>query len=448
MERLHGLMRAAHTAFVLGPGRGRVLRYYAWLKTWQRLSEAQKNLERDRLLRDIVRFAYHSVPFYRKLYDAAGVDCDEVLGIAQLHMLPVVTKDMLRSASPSDLRPSRAVKPVAVAASTSGSSGAPVLVYRSLESIMFYGAQLLSYFDAWGLSDRRKVFFMLYNADPTIAVDLPYSSRFSFLNRSHSVDPQLPVEELARRVLEGLPDLVIAHPTTVELFTDHLHDNATVYDKEITFALGGEMLTDRLRGKIERTFPRSTVYDIYNTVETGLTAFQCRQGEGLRVNENAVVIEKGEVVTTSDNREYFRPIFTNLWNRGTPLIRYTGISDLLRTEQSPAGCGFGNTVITEVSGRASELIRSPDTQPCSVCNMMSAHADLPGVRRFQYVQRDPDHLVLRYVASEDADHGDIRRKAAHSVRALLGSRIKFEVQHVERIEYDPRTFKTPMLLRE
>lgn len=448
MERLHGPLKALHTAFVLGPGKRRVMKHYARLNTYRHLSEAQRNQERDRLARDIVRFAYDHVPFYRRLYNEAGVDVRSVGGVDDLPLLPLVTKDRLRAASPASIKPGPGVRLVTVRASTSGSSGSPVVVYRSLDSIFLYGAQLLAYFDTWGLADRRKVFFLLYNADPTIGVNLPYTARLSFLNRDHSVNPQLPVPEIAERIWEGRPHLVVSHPTTVELFTDFFRDSGKIYEDEIVFATGGEMLSPSLRRKIEETYPRSRTFDIYNTVETGLTAFECPQEQGMQVNENAIVIEKGEEITTATGARYVRPIFTNLWNRGTPLIRYTGIEDLLLLRPSATRCGFGDTVIDEVSGRVSQLLHSPDTRPCSVCNMMSAHAELPGVRRFQYVQSDPQRLVLRYVAEANADHTRIRREAEASVRRLLGRRIEFDVQTVDSIAHDPQTIKTPMLVSE
>lgn len=425
-----------------------MLSSYAWLKTYRQLSEAQRRRERDRLVRDIVNFAYEHVPFYRGLYDEAGVDVRRVGGVDDLPLLPVVTKDRLRAAPANSLKPSPLVRLVTVRASTSGSSGSPVVVYRSLDSIYLYGAQLLTYFDIWGLANKRRVFFLLYNADPTIGVNLPYGARLSFLNKDHSVDPQLPVPEIAGRIWEGHPDLVVSHPTTVELFTDYFRDEGRVYEDEIAFATGGEMLSASLKRKIAEVYPRSRIFDIYNTVETGLTAFECPGEQGMQVNENAVVIEPGEEITTATDTRYIRPIFTNLWNRGTPLIRYSGIEDLLLMRESVTRCGFGDTVIQEVSGRASQLLHSPNTRPCSVCNMMSAHAELPGVRRFQYVQSTPARLVLRYVPEENADHDRIRREAETSVRKLLGKRIEFEVEAVDSIAHDPRTIKTPMLVSE
>jgi hypothetical protein len=92
-------------------------------------------------------------------------------------------------------------------------------------------------------------------------------------------------------------------------------------------------------------------------------------------------------------------------------------------------------------------VHRPDGKSVSVTILGSAHADLEGVERFQYVQDDPSALVLRYVAAPGADHAAIARKAEVGVRRHLGPTIRFSCQPVERIERNELTLKLPMLVR-
>jgi phenylacetate-CoA ligase len=291
------------------------------------------------------------------------------------------------------------------------------------------------------------VMFILYNTDPTIGLPIREGTRFAPFSSAGSVHPHLPVAEISRALQRQRPDCVVAYPNMVEDVVNSMTREGGVYRDPIVFATGAEVLTDRLRNQIRTVFPNSRVFDLYNAVETGMMAFECAHGGGKHVNDYAVVLEEGERVVDADGGEYFAPVLTNLWNYGTPIIRYTGIEDLLQTGTTGCACGFGDRAITRIIGRQAEFIHRPDGRSVSVTIVMSTHADLAGVERFQYVQADPSSLVLRYVPTPGADPAAIARKAEAGVRMHLGPTIRFSCQPVEHIERNPATLKLPMLVR-
>jgi phenylacetate-CoA ligase len=448
MERLAGLPKLLYSLYLLGPGSRRVLRHYAWIQWYRSSPEDQRQAARDELFRKLVHFAYQEVPFYRRLYDENNVDLKGINGVEDVTKLPLVSREMMQEVPLEDLRPGRFRK-IAVSTSTSGSSGTPFVFYRSLSSVLFYGGQLLNYLDSWGFSAKRKVYFILYNADPTISFNLSYRSTFAVLNRRHSIDPLRPTDTMVSKIESDQPDLIISHPSTVEDIADWLLDRRRTYDKPIGFATGGEVVTERLLFKVAKAFPASQYFDFYNTVEAGLVAAQCACSDLFHVNENSVILEKGEGVRDDTGEQYVKPIFTNLWNYGTPFIRYTGIEDLLQfAEEAACDCGSNGRLIRTLVGRESDIIRSPDTKGISACNLMSAHADLPGVRRFQYVQRNPEELILRYIPSAGADHGAIRREAEAVVRRTLGPSIRFTTEAAEEVYKSPKSLKVPIVVRQ
>ncbi|MFW5843099.1 MAG: hypothetical protein ACOCW6_04170 [Spirochaetota bacterium] len=448
MERLAGLPKLLYSLYLLGPGSRRVLEHYAWIKWYRGSPEDQRKAARDELFRKLVLFAYDKVPFYRRLYDENRVDLKGINGVEDVTKLPLVSREMMQEVPPKELRP-RGFRKISVSTSTSGSSGTPFVFCRSLSSVLFYGGQLLNYLDSWGFSAKRKVYFILYNADPTISFNLSYRSTFAVLNRRHSIDPLLPTDSIISRIESDNPDLIISHPSTVEDIADWLLDRGRTYDEPIAFATGGEVLTERLLVKVAKAFPASQYFDFYNTVEMGLIAAQCACSDLLHVNDNGVILEKGEGVRDDTGEQYVKPIFTNLWNYGTPFIRYTGIEDLLQfAGEAACDCGSNGELIRTIVGRESDIIRSPDTKGISACNLMSAHADLPGVRRFQYVQRNPEELILRYIPSEGADHETIRREAEAVVRRTLGPSIRFTTEPVGEVYKSPKSLKVPIVVRQ
>ncbi len=448
MERLTGVGKLIYSLYLLGPGSRRVLRHYAWVQWYRSAPEDQRKAARDELFRSLVDFAYREVPFYRNLYDEHNVDMKGINGVDDVTKLPLVTREMMKAAPLEELRPRR-LRKIAVSTSTSGSSGTPFVFFRSLSSILFYGGQLLNYLDSWGFSGKRKVYFILYNADPTISFNLSYRNTFAILNRRHSIDPLLPTEAIVSKIEAERPDLIISHPSTIEDIADWFLDRGRTYDTPIGFATGGEVLTERLLLKVAKVFSASEYFDFYNTVEAGLVAAQCSCSDLLHVNDNSVILEKGEAVRDDTGEQYVKPIFTNLWNYGTPFIRYTGIEDLLQfAEEAACDCGSDGELIRTIVGRESDIIQSPDTKGISACNLMSAHADLPGVRRFQYVQPNPQELILRYVPAEGADPAVILREAEAVVRRTLGPTLRFTVEAVDEVYKSPKSLKVPIVVRQ
>jgi hypothetical protein len=133
--------------------------------------------------------------------------------------------------------------------------------------------------------------------------------------------------------------------------------------------------------------------------------------------------------------------------RRLPLVSKAMLKTAPLRELRPARWRVPVMMKMTTSGSSGIPFARPDGKDVSVTVLGSAHADLEGVERFQYVQADPSALVLRYVAAPDADHAAIARKAEAGVRRHPGTAIRFCCQPVERIERNAATLKLPMLVR-
>ena len=80
----------------------------------------------------LVRHAYATVPFYRRLYDRERVDPAAIRSLGDLARLPVITKAQLQAEHEDDLLSRSRTKAALVTALTSGSSGRPFRTYRDL----------------------------------------------------------------------------------------------------------------------------------------------------------------------------------------------------------------------------------------------------------------------------------------------------------------------------
>lgn len=112
---------------------------YAWRypgSYWptQRLIRSFDQLELERQrdwifkhVRAMTRYAFEQIPFYSRLYREQGFDPVALQGFDDLTAIPIVTKDLLRSAPLTER--SRTMRGGAKAANTGGTSGSPLAFY-------------------------------------------------------------------------------------------------------------------------------------------------------------------------------------------------------------------------------------------------------------------------------------------------------------------------------
>jgi phenylacetate-coenzyme A ligase PaaK-like adenylate-forming protein len=83
-----------------------------------------------RRLRSVVRHAYERVPFYRRLFDQAGIRPEDIHGLSDLQRIPLTSRSHLQDLGPNDIV-ARGVNPDSlVVHRASGSSGAPLTIRR------------------------------------------------------------------------------------------------------------------------------------------------------------------------------------------------------------------------------------------------------------------------------------------------------------------------------
>ena len=438
-----GLSRLLYSLYVLGPGSNRALREYAWIRWYESASEDARKAARDELFRRLVQFAYDEVPFYHRLYDAHAVDLKGINGVEDIAKLPPVSREMLAAAPLSEIRP-RQTRKLVFKSYTSGSSGRPLAFYRSLSSILYTGGRLLHYLESWGRPEARKVFFILHAFDPTLSVNLYHGHRFSFLNRRHSISPFLPADRIIERMQSGRPEVVVAFPSALLDLALRYRERGRRYEKSVILVTSGEMMTENMLDRIADAFPGFQWFDLYAAAETGFIAAHCACSDLLHINEDSIIVEEGESAGG-----YTTPVITNLRNRGTPFIRYTGVTDLLRlAEAETCGCGGSGRLIKSIAGRAADRIAVSRTKAIPAAELMTVHARIPGIQRLYYAQPEPGTLILRYVPRSGSNPDEVAAEAEELIRGVVGQELRFSVEAVERLRRSRTSSKVPLLVRE
>jgi phenylacetate-coenzyme A ligase PaaK-like adenylate-forming protein len=124
------------------------------------------------------------------------------------------------------------------------------------------------------------------------------------------------------------------------------------YGKDISpqyIASTGGVLDKSLRKFIEDAFD-ARLFEVYGATESGPIAFQC-QNEKYHIMSDLVYLEflkDGEPVSS---REPGKLIVTKLYGKGTPIIRYNAVNDIVSPLYEKCTCNLSGRLIDKIYGR-------------------------------------------------------------------------------------------------
>lgn len=414
------------------------------LRALERASPADLAARQDARLRAIVRWAYDTVPYYRRVMDDAGVPPGAIHTVADLPRLPVLTRRDLR-VSLEELV-SRSARPRGlVPTETSGATGVPVRFYRDRRTFPFEQASLWQALAWAGVSPRdtmavfrgnthRATWWYRMTGSLCFPAELLYNqdapAAFALLERVQPI------------FLYGLPSRLHMLARMV-LTADR---SLRVGPRCIIYT--GEQMREETRDLLSRAFG-VPIFGRYGCKEfSGTIAQTCTAGRWHILTEGSVV----EVATgglgerTAVPAARGRVIITDLRNRVMPLLRYE-LADLAVAgshEACPCGCTW--PVLGALSGRAAEFIQTPTGRQVpsgALQQRMHRYADL--VWEYQFRQERPEALDI-WVVPQESMGPTHREVLAADIKSLLGSSMAVRVVPVAAIPREASE-KQPVIKR-
>lgn len=411
-----------------------------------------KSLEklRDKNLRKIVRYAY-SVPLYHEKYKKAGVHPSDIKGINDISKLPFITKSDIRKNFPDDIVPPSFNKRETIMSYTSGTTGRPVSIYVDMYTIT---RELLGYVrglrehNAWWWKTRMTVIVDLsensveseYLTDGVVPLIRPFFS----LNNIQIFNISNDEKKVIKKMNSFQPEFIVGYPGMLRQLALLKRKG---YGKDIwprCIVSCGSVLDKYFKKYVEETF-ETQVFDAYGAMESGPMAFQCKQGN-YHIHSDLVHLE-----ITNDNGESVSPgdpgkvVVTRLYGRGTPIIRYTGLDDIITATDEICDCGLASGMIKEIHGRENQSIVLSDGRillPSSLARFfgeISDTLDIDKIERFQMVQYKIDEIEILTAVDKDLRGTDPSVEKIFSTiqkrfKEKFGPNIKIKVKEVDRFK--------------
>ena len=323
------------------------------LRTWKCLKDLRANVTRspanlrllqDHLFRDAIIHAYSKVPFYRRVWDEAGVDVQAIRGIQDLDRIPIITAPLVREAAKRGELLARGVDPSSCTyLETSGSSGAALRIWkRPLEERVRRAVGLRIWFEHGFRWRHNTAQFQIKPGPPHILQRFGIS-RKTWISTAQSIEDQL------AQLLEAKADVVVGTATALRRIARASEAvQATLKRPRVVFC-AGELLDAETRQLVIRVFGREPV-GLYGQTEVGYIAWQCEHRGPFHVNADTHFVEVLRDGLPVHPGELGTIVVTDLRARTMPLIRYN-TADLAIAASGGCSCGRQLPLMGSIEGR-------------------------------------------------------------------------------------------------
>jgi phenylacetate-CoA ligase len=380
----------------------------------------------------IVRHAYRCVPYYRRLFDAAGLDPRRVRTVADLAELPITTKaDLQRE---PDMFVSRGVDTARLLERrTSGATGQPVAIRNAPWD------EFRRHLARWRVDigygvrpgDRRMRF---RTPRPLLAGDrmLLAALRASSLYAQEKVDQRLSGDEILTLLRDFRPTIIDGMANSIDRAAAVALDLGVTSVRPRFVTTGGETLTDSMRRRIGQAFG-APVYDIYGTCEFGVIAYECKTTRLYHVSPGvALEILRTDGAAASDGEDG-RVVATSLLSRTVPVIRYA-TGDVAQRGPDACECGARVPTLRAIRGRLVDVFRLADGR--DVHPWQFPMRTTLWIRSFQFVQEETNRFALRLALAPGVSPTDVEN-LRHAVLAILGPGAELRIEIVETLDVGP-----------
>jgi phenylacetate-CoA ligase len=410
-----------------------------FLEKTQWLSRKEIDCLQNENLRALLKHAYDTVPYYRRVFRERGLTSNDIKSADDLVKLPILTKADVRN-NFGDLV-SRGFPKNKLISYQSGGTGDQIRFYVTKEQLSWeVAAEFRAYrWAGYHFGDRC---LMFWGSPVDLARHAGIIKQFtSKLERVLVLNTYVVSDEVLGKyvcLMERFnPEIIRGYASSVYMMAKYTLEKNVDYVHPRAVITSAEMLLGYMRKTIEEAFG-CPVFDYYGSREIGAIAAECEVHSGYHVSAENVVLEfvrDGEHVPAGEDGVI---LVTSLRNFGMPFIRYA-IGDVGRPSDDVCGCGRGLPLMSSIEGRVSQFMAVYDKRLKRVIPVSTAGPGLFGgilmyvpIENYRIIQESLDRVVIRAVKEKGylPRHTDL---IVEHVRKFLGDNITVEVEFVNHL---------------
>ncbi len=361
---------------------------YPYIKEIEKMyamTPEELNQRNEQVFLKIFRKAYDKSPFYHKLYTEANINKEDINGLDDIKKLPIITKDMIRKYPEKLLTTQKTIN--LIKAHTSGTTGTPLTVYESWNSIWREQAYFYCYRKRCGFTYGQKIVSLRGNLDRNEISLYIHISKTLYLSSFNMNDKT--IVKYFQKIKKHKPIAIEGFPSSLYSLCLLLNDKGYKCQIPICFT-SSETMYDYQRKYIEKTL-HTQIYDHYGSTERSI-----RLSESF--NHSGYFEDPGYSVNEYTNNGI---ITTSLINDVFPLIRYQmndliELNNIINNNDRPIP-----PIVKKIYGRSINYIIGQDGTHYSDSALTFIFKSVPNVRMAQFVQYEKGIVNINIVPERD-----------------------------------------------
>ena len=411
--------------------------------------------------RRMVEWAYNNSPFYRRLYQEAGLEPGDIKAFVDIQKVPKIEKGMMREVQQRDPFPygdmmTVPLEQVTAFRQTSGTTGTPVYQADTWQDWEWWSESWCYILYAQGYRDTDRVFIPFgYNIFVAF-----WAGHYAAEKLGCEVVPGgvldtqariLKMQELKCNAFMATPTYVLGMADTAinKLGIDPIKD---LNIQKITCAGEPGASIPTTKKRMEEAWG-AKVYDHIGATEIGAWSYECtEQPGGLHINEAFFLVEiedmeTGEIITEPGKDG--KMVITALDRIAKPCIRFDS-KDVIRWADHPCGCGRTFRLIDGgVVGRDDDItkVKGVLLAPTAIEEVVRSIPELGDEYEVVVSKKgDIDNILLKVeiLPGKEADQESILFRLKDQLRVKTNLGYKIEVhphESLPRYEVKAKRFK-------
>lgn len=392
------------------------------LLSHEALDEAALAAMTQALLHRSLQSAVRNLPYYRHISrDFSASEAPQVLR----EMFPVVDRETLLD-QPQALYPNGGVKrPWQAMGKTSGTTGTPLTIIRSLHSVQMEQAFIKRHWTWSGYHDgmpratlRGDMVVSLKRQRPPFWFENRYNRQL-LLSSRHLTDAY--VDSIIDKLESFEPAMMQAYPSTAFTLAQYLERRGRTLCIPFLFSASEPLYPHQHEVIVQRLAGR--VMDMYGMAERVAFATQCEHGS-MHVNPDYSHVE----ILDDEGRPtdgVGHVVGTTFHNLAMPLVRYR-LSDRTRWKPGRCVCGRPFPTIEPVTGKLEDVITGGNGDEVSPAVLTFAFKSVENIRKSQVAQIGPVQWELRIVPGAAFSRAD-QEKLLRNIHHLVDAKVRVTV---------------------
>lgn len=408
------------------------LRQLWTLQRNQYLPAAELRTLQDRQLQMIVRHAYHTVPYYRKVFENAGITPESIPDRDHLDRIPITTKADLQRVEPSEILTRGKTPATCLTKYTSGSTGNPLTFFLSPSERDFQILINLRILMAAGFKLTDKTLYLI--SPRRFPAAQYWFQHLGVLRRYYlSVFDAPEVHVTALRRIK--PEIIYGYTSSLIPLAALLKEQGRAEIKPKAVFASTETLEPKSKALIASAL-NADVFDVLGCNEMGDIAWECPAHQGYHLNSDVLIVE----FLDDHNRpvppgQLGRLVCTSLYSYTMPLIRYE-IGDLCVPAAHTCSCGRTLPLMESVKGRANDYILLPDGTQMASFFLVVIMQGFHDIIQYRVIQEQRDCLLVQLVKGREYQETTTQQIAA-AMEDALQHKIRVSVEIVPELARDP-----------